>query len=472
MKAQYFPLKPRISVRFLTAIFLLVFSNTVFAQIPTNLFSSLYNIPISFNYPSETKTISVFPDYVLSYYENYTIEPTPYPHSVVHGHFVFLDYSYPIGYYYDFELPEEIHVTDFVQPSSSNFIVFCGYSIKPENQYSYRGVIGWFDLTTGTSSLSYIDVNEISKFKRVEAYVEDDEYHIVAIGVTVNVPINGIFHMKGPDYIQNNFSYDIYPVVSGNILWDIVVTRNYVTFVGYDHVLDGICLRRELRGSMDTPNELNNIYAFPFGDDTMTATVHAAYMGNRLNRTGDMVAICNPCVVIGGGTRCYSRFIDVSTLTMTNAQMFKLPDKVGLQEITYVNDPGLLCLLGTDHPYGGPLCSPVFLLEPAVTTSYNATFFYDTKYFHNHIDRINNSLVSVKHVVIGGPKYWYEKRVDYPTNGCNVVDSIGVYRVPPTTFISLQDPLSGVSAGAAYPQDKNKVIFDTITPDCYSIIPR
>lgn len=449
MKATFFSVKHPTLVFGVALAFFVLNSGTVFGQLTPSLISYRQKPSyIELVFSGNCHTISVYPNGALSYYEYHTYT-NPSHH---YGKFVYNNNASVVK---TFNLPEGVYVTDFRQYMGTDFIAFCGYRVQVHDPNGLCwsdeiGVIGWFNINNtmnySTIDVYYVDVPEVCRFTKVEPYYNEPNVSIVAIAMMYGEPYrNAIFYLDRVQFDVNaTYNCNLYPVRYKDYLGDIVVSKQFVTFVGVENVAERLFIRREYLNQMSTPNELNNIYAFPFADDMGFQDVHAVYMGNKLIRTDDKIAINAVNAFDPNDTRSRYRFIDVSTLTMTGAQEFKMYDKIGVNGIAYIHNPKLLCAQTTADPVTAGQYSAVVLINPSATTSYYADYIFHSDYGYESIDCLNYDGFNCEHFLLGGPFSWFLKKASHPTsfNGCNETERINVDILQPVQYEIEQDPLN------------------------------
>lgn len=195
-----------------------------------------------------------------------------------------------------FDLPDGIYITDFVQLEGTDLIVFCGIINQSVISPIFYGVVGYFHINIGLSNITvnYEYFTAIDKFVAVSTYVNSNtgSTDIVAIG-KVNGSNDRIVYFN--DLLNN--SYQTYLVDKNQKLWNIVKTENYLVFAGYDWNFPGLCLRKELYTQKGSPLLLNTVYGYILPDGEPSAMIHSAYLGNDMNRQGDLIAVSTPTFV-------------------------------------------------------------------------------------------------------------------------------------------------------------------------------
>ena len=389
-------------------------------------------------------TIAYYPEGALSYYEYHdTGNPSL---TILRGCFV---YNQGGTLEMTFVLPDYIYATDYVQVAGTDLVFFCGYKNISVNYPDNIGIVGWFNLNSSQITIDYVPIDEIYRFTKVNYLICDDKYHLTAIGQKHDdVHKYGIFYCGDVHLLSTNpqVYYNLYYVRDGEYLFDIIQTQNYMAFVGVDSEMGGLCIRRESFCNFGNPAELNNIYGFPFAEDIGLQALVSTYMGNKLHRVGDEIAVCTPVLIYEGNSQVIYRFIDVATLTMTGSQVHPIVDKVTVWDMTYVSDYSLLCpLIASDPGNAYSLTTPVIHMDPYSNTSYTAVYMYDPYYMYRNIDCLNASYNSTQHYLLGGPHVWYLKKANHPTsnNDCNKVSEIDIRLHPTVDVVTDKDPLNG-----------------------------
>lgn len=434
-------------------LFFILNAGSASCQLTSSLISLKQSVSsLHDHYAGNEHTIAVFPNGALSYYEYNDVYSTP---ALLKGNFV---YNYNASTIKSFDLPTGVYATDFRQYTGSDLIVFCGFkrSLRGDkddrDSYTETGIVGWFDIGTtilhNSIDVYMVEIPEICRFDKIESYFNDPNIGIAAIGrLQSDIHKYAIFNLDRVQFDTNaTYNCNLYPVRYGESLNDIVRTHNYIVFVGQDANAGGLCIRREYFNQMGTPNELNNIYAFPFADDKYLQSVHATYLGNKEIRSDDNIAINTINLFSSNDVHSLYRFINVATLTMTGAQEFKMFDKIDSKGIAYSHNPKFLCTLLTNDPVTAGTYSSVVLINPFATTTYTANYIYNPNDGYSAIGCLNYDVVNGDHFLLGGPILWYLKKTSHPTsaypNDCNSTGHINVYTIQTVRYKSDIDFLS------------------------------
>lgn len=435
--------------------------STMHAQsFPVNIVSlkQQYSLPFNSYYIGYGKEISIAVNHnvALKYYEYMDVSNPMDP--IPRGGFVYNSNATSIN---SFNLPDRVYVNDAKQVSNTSGVVFCGYRIKiiqlPGGgvTHTHVGVIGWFHINNypredRVQFLHWWEIPEIYEFTKVEPYINNSnasEETVVAIGQTTDdYHKHAIFYAE--DYynlVNTNLDYKIYKLQGGEYLTDIVRSERYLSFVGIDWRNAGVCIWKEKIADMGNPVQLDNRYTFAFPDDGNVHSEHATFVGNRMLRKKDTIAISTTHY----GQEEYScrfRFFDVDQMVMTKVQEYKSVIKNDIMDMTYVSDDRLLCPLMMNHPESDDPYSTVVLIDPLQTTTYSANLIFDTEYYYPRIDCIDYQYSNCKHILLGGGKTWFLKKVSNPasSNGCNETGTIEVKVLTPIDKIQMTVPLNMV----------------------------
>lgn len=402
--------------------FLLIFSTTVCGQtlLPTitSLKQTATGLPSS---AGNHHTIAVYPDGALSYYEYWDFSDPTSP--LQKGKYVYNKSGVDV---YSFDLKDNCYAKDFRQLAGTSLIVFGGYKVD-DPTYTYNNgipipfydrfaIVGWFDLDeikNGNVRIEYVDVPDIAVFWKVEPFFDGQSIHLAAIGqLHDDLTQSAIFHLGDVQLkcdSAESFNCNLYSVRADEVLLDIVRTEQFITFVGFDFEDNGLSIRRELYSYMGSPNELGNIYVFPYPDDDRYHNIIAAFMGNKQKRLGDSIAVSILSVFDANDVHSRYRFIDIGTLSMFNAQEFKMHDKIAVKDITYVHGTKTLCSLTSDNPVSSSPDGSIVLLDPSQNTPYTTTYIFDPGIQYANIDCLNYSLNDSEHCLLGGPWPWFLK---------------------------------------------------------------
>ena len=426
------------SIRICVSVFLVaaLYGGALSAQLLPVTLNSLKQNAVGLNASSGNEhTIACYPDGALTYYEyvDFTNPMDP----MLTGSFV---YNYQSTIVKAFDLDDRYYVEDFRQLAGTDLVVFCGYKIEVYQiggitSHDQFGMVGWFHLndvlTLNTVNVEYVKVDDVYNFLKIEPFYEDPHIHIAAIGqMHDNYYQYNIFHLEQVAFGNMTFQCNLYPVRIGNLLKDIVRTKSYMVFCGYDVGLGAVCMRREYYSSMSSPNELNNIYAYPYADEQGVHSLHAVYMGNKQLRSSDSIILStlnNNYPIVSSRHRSF----DIQTMSMLNAQEFAMNGKIDVIGTAYMHSAGLLGALATANPVTGIVESPVVLLRPMATTPYAADLIRDNGNY-NSIDCLNYSAGGAVHMLLGGLYPWFLKNVTTPVSqfGCNEVENIEINILP------------------------------------------
>lgn len=386
------------------------------------------NLPIS---GTSTKTIGHYYSGALSYYE-YLDQSNPNI-AVLKGRFV---YNYTGTNIYSFNMPDNIYVTDFMQCDNMPTIYFCGY----KNTTQTVGIVGWIDImnTYSNAEIYYIEVPEFSKMTKMAVYKTFFSIEVVALGREQNsTNQNSIFYTdKIHDLIVGTCNYHYAPVRQNQFLYDIVKTKNYIVFAGYDVNCNGICLRKEKYGNIVQQNLLENVYFYPMTDGEPSTSITTAYLDNDILRSDDSIVLSTPTFVEDFYTESRFRMFDISTMSMFNSQMFISPAKTDTYGMAFMKNNNKLAVLQSSEPKMPTTHSAVVLLKPFATTNYIADYVYKKEHAFNSIDNLNQALYLVDHFLLGG---FYDSKIDWLLKDGNSLPSPNSCNSTSTTEVSIID---------------------------------
>lgn len=444
---------------------ILAFTGGVSAQVST-VISLKQFYGFSQNNAAIQKTIGLYPDMALSYYEYYGVDNNN--NTITKGRFVLNINGASV---YKFDMDPDIHILDFKQSDDPSIIVFCGYKGLNPSAGTTIGIVGWFHLSLNTINLEIMEENECFRFWKVEGFYNDAQsISIVAIGQRNVQPYTySIFCW----YDINTLNVDNYFVRQSETLWDIVKTEKYVVFVGVENAFPGLCLRKEFYNGFAAHQTLDTVFGYILPNDEPSSYPVAAFMGNDMSRSGNMIAVSTP-VYNDILKESRYRFIDVASMNMTGAQSFKMYEKIATLGMTYINDNKTLIPLLALNPADGSNIHPAILLEPYNTSAYTAPMVYDAGTSYNSIDNLNQSLSSTEHFILGGFNQvglgWFLKKASNLTtpNNCHSVSSISVNDIKPINSVFDLDPLSSSSLHNKFPLQSD-VVLDILIHDCPDI---
>lgn len=394
--------------------------------------------------------VAVYPDGALSYHE-YTDFSNPM-NPKQRGHFV---YNKGAAAIHQFDLPDSIFATDFRPVATTGYIAFCGkkliVNVSPSGytSHTYHGIVGWFELPTSAGDsvrFKYLEYLDIYTFLKVQPYrTPQGDYDIAATALTYdNWSERLIVHIKDIlPYNYPSYTYQKYVLGTGNYIEDILLTDQYVVFVGKDNILGGLCLRREKKSSLDNPMLLNTIHAFPYTEDKDMQSIHAAHIGNHLKPMGDTIAICVNTIFSSTDIHARTRFIDVDALTMLDAQEFLMHDKINVKGIDYVCDAKHLCVLTTDNPVTSAQGASVVLLNPFTNMPYTTKFLYRASSLYVNINCLNYSTTNAVHFLLGNGNEWLLQNATANNSLCMTTHSIDIYPLPLVQKLQRIDNLGG-----------------------------
>lgn len=381
--------------------------------------------------------VAVYPDGALSYHE-YTDFSNPM-NPKQRGHFV---YNKGAAAIHQFDLPDSIFATDFRPVATTGYIAFCGkkliVNVSPSGytSHTYHGIVGWFELPTSAGDsvrFKYLEYLDIYTFLKVQPYrTPQGDYDIAATALTYdNWSERLIVHIKDIlPYNYPSYNYQKYVLGVGNYIYDILLTDQYVVFVGTDNILGGLCLRREKKSALGNPILLNTIHAFPYAEDKDMQSIHAAHIGNHLKPMGDTIAVCLNTIFSPTDIHARTRFIDVDAMTMLDAQEFLMHDKINVKGIDYVCDAKHLCILTTDNPVTSAQGASVVLLNPFTNVPYTAKFFYRASSLYSNINCLNYSTTNALHFLLGNGNEWLLQNAASYNSLCMKTHSIDIKPLP------------------------------------------
>lgn len=419
---------------------------------------------------STQKTIELYQCGAVSYFEYYNMS------NVSQG--CFLCYSPIVDTFsaYRFDLPDDIHVTDFVQIMSNDQIAFCGWiNVNHNDTIVRRGVVGWVDWFNSVTqtNMYYMIIDDVKYFETIDAYYVSDvgEVSIVAIAKEVQgTTRDGIFHTyKTSPLHQQTWSYNLYPVSFDEHFWNIVGTQDFEVFVGVDD--KGLCLRREYYPSLQSPVELNNVYSYAVPDGEPSTKTKSTLLGNRIIRSQNDIVVGSPTF---SSSQIEARFrvINTTNMDMINSQKFYLPSKTDMFGMCFTTVNGMLSVLMASEPNILTSHPSVVLMRPYNTVIYTTDFLYNPQYYFRSIDRLRQFFTNVYQNVLGSfDNYtitWFEADSGVPVeNQCYRVGNTRVLPMENVITTTYTDPLDDIGT--------NTTLFfriivrqqETVNVNCY-----
>lgn len=375
-----------------------------------------------------------------------------------------------------FDLPADIHVTDFMQIMSNDEIVFCGWKNDNVNGNTVRkGVIGWFEIMVGFSSIDlyYMVVDDVSYFEAVDTYYDSitGSIEIVAIAKEVQSSSqDGFFHIQQTRPMQQtSWSYNLYKTEKGQHFWNIVGTKDYEVFVGVGE--KGLCLRREWYHTMTAPVELHNVYNYPVPDGEPSTKTKSTLLGNRLIRWQDDIVIGSPTFVSDYQYEARFRVINTTTMDMINSQKFNLSTKMDMYGLCYTMTSGMLPVLMSSDPNTLTNYSSVVLMKPYNTSIYTANYLYSSQYHFLSIDCLRQFFTNNYQFVLSAfgssTITWFE--ADDASVSNTTCHSVGITRVMPignVTKVIKTDPLVDIGTTVTLYYDIISTDTENTAVDC------
>ena len=430
----------------------------VFAQTPFSAVNSAkQDCAINSNVYNIVMTRGIYPNAALSYQDNVSNAVTP--------RFML---NYNASSVQTFDLPDKVHVNDYEQVDGQNMVVFCGYILVYNGSITHNeGILGWFE-PFNPGNYYIMQFPNVEVFEHVAGYTNNSLMHLVATGLhNAGGWVEDIVYVGGLPNIPGSYLYTHYTMAHGQVLAEIVKTKEYLVFVGGGN---GICLRREKYGNMGLGNELMNYHVFPTPGVDMVSTPLATFLGNTLDRRHHMVAVGAPFIDAASldyGSHYYT--FDISSMTMTNAQKFKLAGKESPFGMSYIEDARGLSVLHREIPNTGTWATPVIFLDPYPTVPYTADYFIDPESDFVSIDNLNHSLTGLRHLLMGvgiqGGFRWTLRSEQCGHNTflpCNVIGNIDVETIHVTSANSYSD---GVKATGSVDMTIETVQVNSVAPD-------
>ena len=297
--------------------------------------------------------------------------------------------NYTTGDSYRSAAPDSVQILDMY--IFNDTVYYCGYSVLDPGG---RGVVGYFDPSdfyslSGQVNFKTLPVPPLTHVRKlVVQKTETGEIEAIAIGehkwydtvfdvnghVTQLIPRINRHLLFCRDMSISNVEYDTVLVLSDEHYYDVLLTNDYVVFVGMCTYLttNMICLRATRRDMTDPSVwQLFDIYAYPTGVDEVYSAMHSTSMNNDRIATAYMHINTST-----GDISNRIRVFDISTKLMTSSQEYFVGDKSELMDIVYIpKDNSLVCL----HDFVTPLniySSNFVYLNPAATADYLTNIEY------------------------------------------------------------------------------------------------
>lgn len=256
------------------------------------------------------------------------------------------------------------HMKIFDMYIYDDYVYYCGYSVLDTGG---TGVIGYFnpsDFYTSTQvKFHTLLVRPLSYVNKLVAQQSPSGtgVEIIAIGEhqwndtihegsnIINIPHLIRHFVMCHDIMQTVVVYDTMVVPSEEHYFNVLLTNNFVVFVGIGDYLSQklICLRKRDRTITTPPNWLlNYVYAFPTGIDEVYSALHSTAM------TEDEIATAY--MHIDPVTKNVSnrvRIIETAQMLSINSQEYLVPDKSEVRDIVFfMHDNSLVCMQDFNTP--------------------------------------------------------------------------------------------------------------------------
>ena len=232
-------------------------------------------------------------------------------------------------------------------------------------------------------------------------------------------------------------------------LSDVVVTDDYVAFVGTYTNTNTLCIRRGDRNGIFTSSLIDTVHRFAYAFET----IESLPIAEPLER--DTLAIAVACEDIPGEHSEQIHLFDLSNMTMYNAQRIKLSDgeKVSVNELVYMRNQRKL-LTEVESSVGHQI---IYTNPSALGTYYAKTLAPSTGDIICSMDRHNGS-----YYILSTLRHWMLQRMGaMPTSDtCITEDSREVF----IWTVSLDSPRGHQKVPESYntlPRSLNPTRFNT-----------
>lgn len=230
--------------------------------------------------------------------------------------------------------------------------------------------------------------------------------------------------------VYDNIIRFINPVVHSEVIHDVVVTDNYVAFVGVsmgatNAITLHVCNKRRYTLYTNSPSvisDFDNYYSYSLGTTSGSPFYHACALD------GDMIAIATREETSPGSNKITVRTFDLSTHTMTHAQDLRCNTVPELRDMAYIPDKQRIVLLFHDYfrltgSYSDVFCT----IDPYnVSSSYTLPGMVEDV-FHSKYGSLD--VMKSSYLISTGGKYGFVSDVaNYsPTGTCYKVEDYYIY---------------------------------------------
>ena len=328
-------------------------------------------------------------------------------------------------------------------------IFFCG--MDRSNNRAFLGHATVSDIEAQNPHIQFQELKvtdaSLSRLWRLAAYKDfSGKFHLVAVGemwyydgVTPSnaYPCPLLTQCQSTIVVECTYQSGSFSYVDGKVLndqnghyefaCDVVATDNYVAVVTFPTADELIIHRCDKNSPFPLwPFDIYYRYTVPSG----------RVVFNPCKMKGDTIAVASVFDNGPGAAETQVRVVDLATMNMTCAQVFKLKDKDDIYEMTYLPDIQRLVLL-QNQTYT-PLISLIHtfcFLKP-----YETVFPYNMEKIYDAAKRSFTSLdaLSSQHIVAAGGDYWMMKNVTLNTTAstCYKIRTHQVSNLTPSIPIS------------------------------------
>lgn len=354
------------------------------------------------------------------------------------------------------EVPYNLRILDMY--ILGDHVYYCGYSLI---DVGGNGVVGYFkpsDFYTSTYVDFYtLPVRPLTRVEKIVAQENVSIGGVEVIGIGEHQWYDTIHDLSGThlvphlnrhllfchDIMQNPATYDTMLVYPDEHYYNVLLTDNYVVFVG---AISGppisICMRLRERTNPVLMGTLSDIHIFSTGTDEVFSAMHSTSM------EGDSIATAY--MHIDPTTHDISnriRVFDVDAKIMVNSQDYYVPDKSEVTDIVYIAaDKSLVCMQDFVTPSNANNTNFVYI-KPSASVDYVTNMEYLKGIFFKSMTNSND-----KHYLASDGLSWFMKdkiNVGSYLNPicpitenykCYVIRNWQVYRTPyPPTHDSARD---------------------------------
>ena len=325
--------------------------------------------------------------------------------------------DYQTGNSYRAAAPDSVQILDMY--IYNDMVYYCGFSVFDTGGV---GVVGYFKPVEFISS-THVDYHTltVSPLKHVKKLVVQENptaggIDVIAIGenkwydtvfnaaghVIQLIPHLDRYFLFCRDIMQTTVSYEYGEVPPDEHYYDVLLTDNYVVFVGAASYLSqySSCIRATTRTNTSYPTwQLDKIYIYPTGGTEIYSATHS--VATNKDSIASAYMHINPST---GAVSNRVRIFDIASMDMVYSQEYIVPDKSEVRDIVYIpQDNSLVCMQDFDTPLNLYNSNFVYL-NPTATVNYNAYIEFIMGKFFKSITKKSH-----KHYLASNGPVWFLK---------------------------------------------------------------